>query len=184
MTYEATTAFFHQHLEAMSLAADDIAEIVEQAGGLAQQTLVAEGKVFSCGLGYSVSSAIIFADLLREHPLRERPALPVVELCPRIGLSDPTTSVWLSSQLVALGQPGDLAIIFASNLLDDESENIATALAKRAVNAVWVGSPGPGVSIAFPDADALSILALNQACAICLANAIDIHTFGPLEENT
>ena len=183
MTYESTTAFFHKHLESVSLAVDDIAEVIEQTAAWAQNTLVSEGKIFSCGLGHSVSSAVAFSALLRQHPLRERPALPVIELSPNTGDMGSTTASWLSSQLMALGQPGDLAVVFAHDLLEDDIDDIAAAVEKRAVNTVWVGAPGPGMNMTFPDADPLSILALNHACAICLANAIDINTFGPLEEH-
>ena len=184
MTYELTTAFFHKHLESVSLAVDDMAEVIEQTAAWAQNTLVAEGKIFSCGLGHGVSSAVVFSELLRQHPLRERPALPVIELSPRTGAADSSATQWLSSQLMALGQPGDLAVVFAHDLLEDDIDDIATALEKRAVNAVWVGAPGPGINMAFPDADPLSILALSHACGVCLANAIDINTFGPLEEHS
>ena len=184
MTYESTTAFFHKHLESLSLAVDDIAEVIEQTSAWAQNTLVAEGKVFSCSLGHGVSSAVAFTELLRQHPLRERPALPVIELSPRTGTAVTTATNWLSSQLVALGQPGDLAVIFASGLRETEIENVATALTKRSVNTVWVGSPGPGINITFPETDPLTILALTHACGVCIANAIDINTFGPLEEHS
>ena len=184
MTYELTTAFFHKHLESVSLAVDDMAEVIEQTAAWAQNTLVAEGKIFSCGLGHGIGSAVAFTELLRQHPQRERPALPVLELSPRSGAEDSTATRWLSSQLMALGQPGDLAFVFAHNLLEGDIEDIANALEKRAVSTVWVGSPGPGIHITFPDVDPLSILALSHACGVCLANAIDINTFGPLEEHS
>ena len=89
---------------------------------------------------------------------------------------------WLSQQLTALGQPGDLVLLFATSLNQLDLDLLTAALGKRGLDSVWVGAQGPGSSLAFSGVDRATALSLSYNTVICLARLIDITLFGPLED--
>lgn len=180
--YETVAAFFQQHMEHLSLSVDAIADVTGNAAMAATEAIFAERKLFSCGVGVDVASAVAFSEFMRRGLKRERPALPVVELCTRH--SEPLEGGvrWLGEQITALGQPGDMAILFSGTLQAADLDFLANALNKRQMNSVWIGAQGPGPSLVFPGADVSTVLTLSHASALCLAELIDVSTFGPLED--
>ncbi len=180
--YDTVAHIFQQHIEHLSLSVDAIADITSNAASTASQTIISDRKLLVCGIGVDCAGATLLTELLRKGLLRERPTLPVVELTARNAEPLDGAVNWLGQQLTALGQPGDLAIVFASTMNPVDLEFLAAALTKRDMESVWIGSQGPGASLVFPGADIGTTLALCQASAICLAHLIDITTFGPLEE--
>ena len=168
--YDDIATFFHGYIEQLSLSVDDIADVTGNAASLATQTVINEKKLIVCGVGPDAAAAGLLAELLQQGLYRERPSIPAIELTSRhITSLDPGVG-WLTQQLTALGQPGDLVILFA--------------IVKRALTSVWVGAQGSGPSLAFPGADRATALALSQCCSICLAKLIDISLFGTLEDTT
>ncbi len=180
--YNLVASQFQSHIEHLSLSVDAIADILTTAANESTETIFAERKLFACGVAVDCPSAMVLAELLRVGLERERPPLPVIELCPRYAEPVSGATRWLAQQLTALGQPGDLAIVFASSLGADHLEIISTALTKRRVKSIWIGGQGCGPSLLFPDADHATTLSLSHSAAICLAGLIDISAFGPLEE--
>ena len=181
--YDTVAQFFHQHIEHLSLSVDAIADVASNTATRAAQTIFSEGKVMVCGAGADAAAAILLTDLLRSGVERERPVLPVVELCARHTQPLDGGVQWMSQQIAALGQPGDFAIVFASTLGTHQLDLLANAFLKRQVDAVWIGLQGPGLSLTFPGADASTALTLSTASAVCLATLIDINTFGPMEDS-
>lgn len=181
--YDTVAHFFQQHIEQVSLSVDAIADIAGTAAVAATEAIFAEQKLLICGIGADVAGATLLSELLRKGLLRERPALPVVELCARHAEPESGGISWLAQQITALGQAGDMAFVFAATLDREQLDFLASALNKREVNAVWIGSQGPGTSLAFPGATNAAALALSHASAICLAELIDVTAFGPLEDN-
>lgn len=180
--YELVARFFHQHIEHASLSVDAIADVASNAAMQATEVLFDERKLFTCAAGVDSAAAILLTDLLRTGVLRERPALPVVELCARQAEPLDGAIGWLCQQLTALGQPGDMAVVFAAHLEPAAIDAIAATLDKRDVNALWIGTQGPGMSLVFPGADAPTRLSLCCASASCLAELIDLTAFGPMED--
>ena len=180
--YDDLANFFRNYMEQLSLSVDDIADVTEAAAQLAAETIINEKKLIVCGIGPDAPNASLLAELLQQGLYRERPAIPAIELTSRHIVSlDPGVG-WLSQQLTALGQPGDLTLLFATSLNQVDLEFLATALTKRNLESVWIGAQGPGASLAFSGIDRATALALSQNCAICLARLIDITLFGPLED--
>lgn len=180
--FNRVAAGFHAHIEHFSLSVDAIASVCEYAAELATHAILAEQKLFSIGVGGDSAAAIAFTELLRNGLSRERPTLPAVELIARAAEPQSAGVAWLAEQLRALSQQGDVALVFCSTLANDDVAALAEIAAARSCEVVWIGSSGPGLSLAFPDAPTASKLLLNQATALCLAELIDINTFGPMEE--
>lgn len=181
--YDFVAQFFHQQIEQASLSVDAIADIAGNAAALASEALLSERKLFSCAVGADCAAATLLSELLRKGLVRERPALPVIELCARHSEPNDAGVTWLTQQLNALGQPGDVAVIFAGGLHPVDVERLANALGKRQVRTLWVGAQGPGPSLVFPGAPQSTVLSLSCASAACLAELIDITTFGPWEDD-
>ena len=176
--YERVAATFQSHIEHTSLSVDAIADVAGAAAEQAVTALLGEKKLLVVAAALDAGAGITLVELLRNGLYRERPALPAVELIARTAEPSAAGVKWIAGQLEALGQPGDLALVFAANLDDAAIEPLATATALRGIEAVWFGQQGPGLSLVYPEADTGSRLVLNQATALCLAELIDIITFG------
>lgn len=180
--YELIAQQFQSQIEHLSLSVDAIADILSTAADQSAEAIFSEQKLFSCGAGLDSASAMILSDLLRCGLSRERPTLPVIELTSRHNQPLGSAATWLSQQLTALGQPNDLAVIFASTLADGDLEIISAALIKRQVSSIWIGGQGCGPSLLFPGADPATTLSLSHSAAISLAGLVDVTAFGPLED--
>ncbi len=181
-TYPIIANFFRGQLEHTSLSVDSIAEEIAQAALLSSEAILAEKKLFSCGLASDCSSAVALASLLQRGVLRERPSLPVVELAAHHIDSVEAGGTWASQQIQALGQSGDVAIIFASTLSDVDIQRFQSVADDRQVVTIWVGQRGPSLSISSGDENVERQLTLNHSIAVCLARLIETFTFGPMED--
>ena len=180
--YPLIASFFQRHIESASLAVDDIAEVAGAAADIASQAILTEKKLFSIGLGADAASAIALTSLLQSGVLRERPSLPVLELAEYRIESAQTGINWLSQQLQALGQAGDVGIIFAANLSQSDIQRIQAVTEQRHIIPVWLGQRGPGLSLHSENDSVECRLALNHTIAIALARLIETNTFGPVED--
>ena len=161
---------------------DEIASPLASAAELATEAILDDQKLLSIGLGADCASATAFASLLHKGVFRERPALPVVEITEHhietvsVGVS------WAVQRIQALGQPGDVAFIFAALLSTGDIQRLSQVAEQRQMQLIWLGNLGPGLSINSNDKDVETRVTLNMTLAICVARLIDIHTFGPMEE--
>lgn len=161
---------------------DDMAEPLGAAAVMSSEAVLNECKLFSVGVGADCASATAFAGLLHRGMLRERPGLPVVELSEHHIESAEAGVSWVSQQIQALGQPGDVAIVFGATLSEQDSQRIGHAADQRRVKVIWLGRHGPGISIDAAEEQVETRVTLNATLAVCLARLIDIHTFGPMED--
>ncbi len=180
--YDNVARHFQHHIEHLSLSVDAIADILSSGAELINSALLADKKVFSCGVGLDASTAVLFSELMTRGLGRERPALPTVELASRFGALPESAQLWISGQMQAQGQPGDVALVFAGSLEHHHLLALAATINKRHMQPIWMGAQGPGVSLTFPSISLAGNLALCHASVICLAELIDIMTFGPMED--
>ncbi|MGI9315055.1 MAG: hypothetical protein EVA63_01290 [Halieaceae bacterium] len=179
--YSLISEFFQRHLEAASLAVDELVDATGASVDQAAEAILNEHKLFSIGLGADCAGATALASLLHRGVLRERPSLPVVELAEHHIESVEAGVNWVSQKIQALGQPGDVGFVFAALLGEPEIQRLASAAEQRQMTLVWVGNRGPGLSISLTSEGIETRLTLNTILAICLARLIDTHTFGPME---
>ena len=179
--YPLISEFFQRHLNTASMAVDSIADSLSEAVVSASEAILNDKKLFSVGLGVDCASASTFASLLHRGLLRERPSLPVIELAEHHIESVETGTVWASQQIQALGQAGDVAIVFAASLSEQGISQLNHAVEQRQMQLIWMGNLGPGLCVSTNDDNLETRVTLNQILAVCLARLIDIHTFGPME---
>ncbi len=179
--YPIIASFFQRHLEASSLAVDAIADTLGDAMELLAKAILADQKLFSIGLGADRASATALTSLLQQGIWRERPSLPVVELATHQIESTDQGVGWVSQQLQALGQAGDVGVVFAATLYAPDIQRLAIIAEQRQVSLIWIGNRGPGISVNLAQESIETTLAVNHTLAVCLARLIDTHTFGPME---
>lgn len=179
--YSLIAEFFQRHLEATSLAVDELVDATGASVDKAAGAILNERKLFSIGLGADCAGATALASLLHRGVLRERPGLPVVELAEHHIESVENGVNWASQQIQALGQPGDVGFVFAALLGEPEIQRLANAAEQRQITLIWIGNRGPGLSISLNSESIETRLTLNNTLAVCLARLIDTHTFGPME---
>jgi len=179
--YPAISEFFQRHLNAASLMVDEVAGPLASAAELAGAAILQDQKLLSIGLGPDCASATVFASLLHQGVLRERPALPVVEIAAHQIESVNVGVSWAGQRIQALGQPGDVGFVFAALLSHADIQRLSQTAEQRQMQLVWFGNRGPGLNINANDEEIETRVALNMTLAICAARLIDIHTFGPME---
>ena len=179
--YPAISEFFQRHLNAASLIVDEVSGSLASAVELATEAILEDRKLLSIGLAADCASAIAFSSLLHQGVLRERPALPVVEIAEHQIESVNVGASWAGQRIQALGQPGDVGFVFATLLSTADIQRLSQAAEQRQMQLIWFGSRGPGLNINGNDEAVETRVALNMTLAICAARLIDIYAFGPLE---
>ena len=160
---------------------DEMAGPLASATELATEAILGDKKLLSVGLAADCASAIGFASLLHQGILRERPALPVVEITEHHIESVNVGVSWASQRIQALGQPGDVGFVFAASLGAGDIKRLSQAAEQRQLQLIWFGNRGPGLSINGNEENTETRVTLNMTLAVCVARLIDIQTFGPME---
>lgn len=120
---------FSTHMELVGHVAGEQAQAIADAGQCLVDTLVNDGKIFSCGNGvFSIMAHYLTSCLLNRHTL-ERPALPAFNLAADITsfsamCKDNRYNELFARQIKALGRPGDTLVIFSE---DGREENLIQA---------------------------------------------------------
>ena len=122
---------FSESVATKQAAAEVISERIVEAGGLMSQSLLADGKILSCGNGGSAADSQHFSSELLNRFEKERPGLPAMALTTD---SSTLTSISndyayeeiFSKQVRALGKPGDVLLGISTS---GNSENVCRAIA-------------------------------------------------------
>ena len=180
--FDRVASFYQNHIEQISLSVDAVVAATSVAAEAAAATIFSERKLIICGLGLDAASATLLSELLRNGLANERPALPTIELMSRFSTPKEGSVNWLAQQLAVLGQPEDMAIIFACDLDATDAEVIANAAHRRSIKTCWLGAEGPDICLSFDSDDPKVSLSMGHSAAICLADLIELAMFGPMEE--
>ncbi|PWK47948.1 SIS domain-containing protein [Pleionea mediterranea] len=111
---------FTESIQIKIESADTLPNAVAKAGDLMVKSLIEGGKILTCGNGGSAGNAQQFASVMLNRLERERPSLPAIALT-----SDSQTLSAIandsdfhdvfSKQIRALGNEGDVLLVFSSN---------------------------------------------------------------------
>ncbi len=121
---------FAASIETKSNAAGVLAESIELASAMLNQSLLAGQKILVCGNGGSAADAQHFSAELLNRYERDRPGLPAIALTTD---SSTLTSIAndydyqqiFAKQVTALGQPGDLLLAISTS---GQSPNVSEAI--------------------------------------------------------
>ena len=196
--YERIAAHCQDSINAIALSVDQLADGLQRGCDLMTTSLLADGKIITCGNGAGAALAQLFASNLLGRFSQERPALPALALgadsasLTGIAGSSGGNEVF-SRQLRALGQPGDVLLCINSG--DDSpsllravqaalERNMAVILLSHAQDTelgtliraedveLRIDAPGPG------QLAEVQTLALNLCCEL-----IEQNLFGPLQQD-
>ena len=108
----------------------------------------------------------------------ERPSLPIIELTATRAEPAGASVSWVARELNNLGQPGDVAIVWGSQLTPDDVNTLNTAAEQRAIHVFWVGTQGPTMSLSFTESNAQMRYSLSNITALTMARVTETHLFG------
>ena len=175
--FDIVSKLFHEHIEYLSLSADAIADVCDTAAAHLANAIMSEKKVFSVGVGLDASIALSFCQLIRDGVWLERHPT-IIELTATRAEPAGAGVSWVARELNNLGQPGDVAIVWGSQLTPDDVNTLSTAAEQRAIHVFWVGTQGPTMSLSFTESDAQMRYSLSNITALTMARVTETHLFG------
>jgi D-sedoheptulose 7-phosphate isomerase len=184
---------FTESIATKESAIDVISESIATAGELMAQSLLADGKILSCGNGGSAGDAQHFSSELLNRFERERPGLPAMALTTDASTvtsisNDYAYEEIFSKQVRALGKPQDILLGISTS---GNSENVIraiTAAHERDMKVVVLsGRDGGRMADVFEDGDVeirvpatrtARIQEVHLVCIHALCDIIDTVMFG------
>jgi D-sedoheptulose 7-phosphate isomerase len=121
---------FAESIATKETAADALAESIVAAGQVMTESLLADGKILSCGNGGSAADAQHFSSELLNRFEMERPGLPAMALTTDASTvtsisNDYAFEEIFSKQVLALGRPQDVLLGISTS---GNSENVIRAI--------------------------------------------------------
>jgi len=187
---------FQASIETKQQSMAVLGPVIEQAGEMMVQSLLAGGKILTCGNGGSAGDAQHFSSELLNRFERERPSLPAIALTTD---SSTLTSIAndyhynevFSKQIRALGNGTDILLAISTS---GNSANVVQAIQAahdREMRVVAVTGKDGGDMASLLTADDMEIRVPSNVTARiqevhllvihCLCDFIDWQLFGPAE---
>lgn len=147
---EQVKQLFGSSIETNILAADTLSEHIARAAQKLIDCLLKDKKIMICGQGGSAATCMHFSSIMLNHFEVERPSLPVINLCSDLSaltsfVSDNNYDQCFSSQISALGQEGDVLIIFTSSGNSNVMLNALHAADERGMDTIALNGRDGGV---------------------------------------
>ncbi len=187
------TTHFASHIETASSTASLLPGAIASAAQRLVESLVQGGKVLCCGTEGGAALAEYFTALMVHRFERERLGLPALTL----GTSgtvltaiadDPGFEQVYSRQITALGQPGDVLLLFAPGRIDTSLIRAREAAAERQMWVIALTGDRPDtlsvalrehdIGIAVPADDAARAMETQLLVLHCLCDLIDAQLLG------
>lgn len=184
---------FSDSIQTKQDAMASLCELIEFASQKIVEALVNDKKVLTCGNGGSAGDAQHFSSEMLNRFERERPALPA------IALSTDTSTITsiandyhydeiFAKQLRALGQPGDILLIYTSsgnsaNLVKaakvaHEKEMTVIALSGKDGGPLAAALRESDIEVRVPSMSTARIQEVHLLISHCLCDLIDHQLFG------
>lgn len=184
---------FFDHADLLYAAAESLSKPINDAASAVLGCITAGGKVMACGVGGSACNAQHFVAEFLGRFERERPALAAMALTcdaavlSALGEQQDFTAVF-AKQVQALGQPGDVLMVFSSAA---PSPAVMAALeaahAKDMVVVLLTGRPSRQLSDRLSETDVMIGVPHDRAARVhevhalavhCLCDAVDLQLLG------
>lgn len=184
---------FHESIEATMHTGESLAPHIVQASEVIVEALLNGHKVLTCGNGISSSMAQILTSSLVHRFEQERPSLPAFTLGTDLSLQTAVASESglndiYAKQLRALGQEGDILVLFTSTGNAGSLLQAISAAHDRDMRVIALtGGEGGDASSLLDHRDIELRAALDSGIRIqevhlltlfCLCDLIDQHLFG------
>jgi phosphoheptose isomerase len=190
---------FSDSIQTKINAADTIINIVAEASEEIVQALLEGHKILTCGNGGSACDAMHFSSEMLNRYKQERPALPAIALtCDTPTLTaignDYHFSEIFAKQIRALGQPGDVLLVFttsgnSTNIINaikaaHERDMVVIALTGYDGGKIPDNIKGKDIEIRVPAFETARVQETHLLIIHCICDIIDFRLFGHGEGTT
>lgn len=184
---------FHQSIEIKMQVGEALVPLMINASEGLVGSLLSECKILVAGTGVSAAVGQIFVSSLLNRLKQERPSLPAINLAAdsvtltAIG-NDFSYNDVFAKQIRALGNPGDVLVMFST---DGAASNLVQALAAahdRQLNVIALTGGDGGdlatmldandLELRVPSSSAAHVHEAHLLMAFCLCDLIDVQLFG------
>lgn len=176
-SFDITADFFRQQIEQISLVVDSVASMAEVAAPEIATAMMAERRVYSIGTGIDAHVAMTFCHLIREGLGDDRPSLPIAPLTSTAADPIDASAHWIAREIRTLGQPGDVAVVWAANLTPIGVDSLHSAITQRDITSFWIGATSPSHSLPFSNASVPVRLGLCSMTAVAMARIVESVLF-------
>ena len=187
---------FQSHIETTMNCGETLLTNITEASQMMVSSLIAGGKIFTCGNGTSAALAKILSNHLVNRFERERPSLPAITL--GASLTSVTATAYeqsyndiYSREVRALASENDILVVFTSsgnplNLV----QAIQAAHEREAQIIAFSGRDGGNVAslldandkeLRVPSHSGTRIHEMHLLMLFCICDLIDEQLFGPAE---
>jgi D-sedoheptulose 7-phosphate isomerase len=193
---ERVITLFHRSLEAKMESGEILAPVLVAASQSLVHALLGERKVLVAGNGISAANSQIFVNCLTNRFERERPGFPAYALATNptaitAFASDTSFNDIFAKQVMALGQEGDVLVLFTtsgnpSNLI----QAVAAAHDRNMEVLAFTGRDGGNIPALLDEQDIELRIPIDSRARVhevhllsifCICDLIDNQLFGPLE---
>ncbi len=189
-TLDRVRDHFAESIATKEAAVDAVSQSIADAGDLMSRSLLADGKILSCGNGGSAADSQHFSSELLNRFEMERPGLPAMALTTD---SSTLTSISndyayeeiFSKQVRALGRAGDVLLGISTS---GNSENVCRAIAaahERDMQVVALtGRDGGRMAAMFRDGDVEIRVPATRTARIQEVHLLAIHCLCDIIDTT
>lgn len=181
---------FAESMQVKQQAAEQLADVIADAGLLMSRSLESDGKILSCGNGGSAADSQHFSSELLNRFEMERPGLPAMALTTD---SSTLTSISndyayeeiFSKQVRALGRPGDVLLAISTS---GNSANVVRAIHaahERGMRVVALtGRDGGEMASLYEDGDVEIRVPASRTARIQEVHLVVIHCLCDIIDRT
>lgn len=185
MIDQSLIAFFHRAQEVREEQLERLVPPIAAAAEACADCLINSGKLLLAGDRENRHIGSIFAALLTDHYLIDRPSLPCIEL--ETGFIASGES-YAARQLRALSNAEDCLVLFTATSLSDQMKTLLSIGRSRGLKSIVIGGNQPDLDPFTLSHDDISIMIETQsksglldsqmAIALAIAGLIDLQIFG------
>jgi len=184
---------FSDSIQTKQDSMNSLCELIEFASQKIVNSLVNDKKILTCGNGGSAGDALHFSSEMLNRFERERPALPAIALtADTLTLTSIANDYHFdevfSKQLRAIGQPGDILLIYTSSGNSNNLLSVVKAAHDKDLSVIALTGKDGGalapllnetdIEIRVPSESTARIQEVHLLITHCLCDLIDQQLFG------
>jgi len=188
------TGYFASHIEVATTAAVELTGPLDQAGLAMANCLLSDHKIIACGDGQAATLADLLCSYLVTGFTTERPELPCIALSTQAqyrGTAD--YAEVFSRQIKALGQPGDMLLVFTNGKPSELTFRAVLAARDKDMTTLLLDYPAGAdsntllgdrdIRLVVPTAARHHLIEMQVCILHCLTRLVDYYIFGETSQH-